>query len=125
MMKHTANELYNINGKGYYTEAYITANNITIAKNFRYKKEGEAYPCITTGVDAGTKRVHDVDGIIIIYTYGEKTWFDTEAERDEYRAKAKAEREEQKRRRELLKTITEYYDALTTEQLAQVVSSIK
>ena len=121
-MMHTYKELYQIGGKGYYTEDYLIANNIPVGK--RFSDEGKARPCVHLGTDKGTKNIITTNGKRTVYTYGEKTWFDTEAERDEYRAQRNAEREEETKRNKMLKTIMEYYKTMSTEELEQVMATL-
>ena len=121
-MMHTYEELYKINGIGFYTEDYLVANNIPMGK--RFSDEGKARRCVSLGTDKGTKTIHTAQGKRTIYTYGEKTWFDTEAERDAYRAQRNAEREEETQKNKLLKTIMEHYKGMSLEQLEQVVATL-
>ena len=121
-MMHTYKELYQIGGKGYYTEDYLIANNIPMGK--RFSDEDKARPCVYLGTDKGTKNIITANGKRTVYTYGEKTWFDTEAERDEYRAQRNTEREEETKRNTMLKTIMEYYKTLSTEELEQVMATL-
>ena len=121
-MMHTYKELYQIGGKGYYTEDYIIANNIPMGKNFR--EEGKARPCVHLGTDKGTKTIHTAEGKRTVYTYGEKTWFDTEAERDEYRAQRNAQREEETKRNKMLKAIMTHYESMSTEELIMVMNTL-
>lgn len=121
-MMHTYEELYKINGIGFYTEDYLVANNIPMGK--RFSDEGKARRCVSLGTDKGTKTIHTAQGKRTIYTYGEKTWFDTEAERDAYRAQRNAEREEETQKNKLLKTIMEHYKDMSLEQLEQVVATL-
>lgn len=119
-MMHTYNELFVIGGKnGYYTEDYLIANNIPMGKSMR--EEGKARPALSLGTDKGTKNIHTATGKRVIYTYGEKTWFDEEVERDIYRAQRNAEREEETKRNKMLKTIMEHYKTLSTNELEQIL----
>ena len=121
-MMHTYKELYKIGGKGYYTEDYLIANNISMGKCF--SDEGKARRCVSLGTDKGTKTICTAQGKRTIYTYGEKTWFDTETERDAYRAQRNADREEEVKRNKMLKAIMEYYEIMSTEELEQVMATL-
>lgn len=121
-MMHTYKELYQIGGKGYYTEDYLIANNIPMGKCF--SEEGKARRCVYLGTDKGTKTIHTAQGKRTIYTYGEKTWFDTEAERDAYRTQRNADREEETKRNKMLKAIMEHYKTMSTEELEQVMATL-
>ena len=121
-MMHTYKELYQIGGKGYYTEDYLIANNIPMGKCF--SDEGKARRCVSLSTDKGTKTICTAQGKRTIYTYGEKTWFDTEAERDAYRTQRNADREEEGKRNKMLKAIMEHYKTLSTEELEQVMATL-
>ena len=121
-MMHTYKELYKIGGKGFYTEDYLIANNIPMGNNFG--EEGKACRCVSLGPDKGTKNITTAQGKRTVYTYGEKTWFDTEAERDEYRAQRNTEREEETKRNKMLKVIMEHYKTMSTEELAKVMATL-
>jgi hypothetical protein len=121
-MKHTYHELYRINGKGYYTEDYIKAHNISVCNAFG--ETGEAHRCRSIGVDKGTKKIHDIGGVRVVYTYGEKTWFDSEEERDAYRATMNEARAEQTKKNNLLKIIMAHYESMSIEQLNDVVTTL-
>lgn len=121
-MMHTYKELYKIGGKGFYTEDYLIANNILMGNNFG--EEGKACRCVSLGPDKGTKNITTAQGKRIVYTYGEKTWFDTKAERDEYRAQRNTEREEETKRNKILKAIMEHYKTMSTEELAKVMATL-
>ena len=80
-MMHHVKELWRDHDtKLYYSQAWVDANG---------KPKTFVHPGCVVGKgiakDKGTK-VHDVDGIRRVWFYGEKTWFDTKEERDEYRA---------------------------------------
>ena len=122
-MMHTYNELFVIGGKnGYYTEDYLVANNIPMGKSMR--EEGKARPALSIGTDKGTKTIHTAAGKRTVYTYGEKTWFDEEAERDAYRAQRNAEREEETKRNKMLKVIMEHYKTLSTTDLEHIMATL-
>lgn len=120
-MMHSHEELYKINGQKFYTMDYIEANNIP--KATRHDNTGWG-KCYGLGPDKGTKNIYTAQGIRTVYTYGEKTWFDTEAERDAYRAQRNAQREEETKRNKMLKTIMEHYKAMSTEELEQVMATL-
>ena len=120
-MMHTHEELYKINGQKLYTWDYIEANNIP--KSSRHDNTGWS-KCYYLGPDKGTKKIYTAQGMRIVYTYGEKTWFDTEAERDEYRAQRNVERVEETKRNKMLKVIMEHYKTLSTEELEKLVATL-
>ena len=120
-MMHTYEELYKINGQKLYTWDYIEANNIP--KSNRHDNTGWS-KCYYLGPDKGTKNIHTAQGMRVVYTYGEKTWFDTEEERDAYRAERNAERAEETKRNKMLKVIMEHYKTLSTEELEKMVATL-
>ena len=89
-----------------------------------FGEEGKARRCVGLGPDKGTKNITTANGKRTVYTYGEKTWFDTEAERDEYRAQRNTEREEETKRNKMLKAIMEHYKNMSTEELAKVMATL-
>jgi len=100
-MKHNIEEIWTIptpfkNGDGYknnyYVEGYLVANNIA---RLTYKQR-MALPTnearhtaprpVTYLVGRDAVKIHNANGEqMLIYMYGEKTWFDTREERDAYR----------------------------------------
>lgn len=120
-MMHTHEELYKINGQKLYTWDYIEANNIP--KSNRHDNTGWS-KCYYLGPDKGTKNIHTAQGMRVVYTYGEKTWFDTEAERDEYRAQRNIERAEETKRNKMIKAITEHLKTLSTEELEKIMATL-
>ena len=120
-MMHTYEELYKIDGQKFYTRAYIEVNNIPKAK--RYDREGWS-KCYSLGSNKDTINIYTALGVIKGYVYGEKTWFDTEEERDTYRAERNAERAEETKRNKMLKVIMEHYKTLSTEELEKMVATL-
>ena len=121
-MMHTNKELYKINGEKFYTADYIVANNIP--KATKQDKSGWSH-CMYLGTDKGTKNIHTANGVRVVYTYGEKTWFDTEEERDAYRAEQNKARAEQTKKNALLKEIKEYYEEMNIDQLEKALAMLK
>ena len=121
-MKHSIEELYKINGKGTYSWDYIEANNIPRAKSC--SGEGGYREMLYVNNGKGYLRVTTVEGIKIVYLYGEKTWFDTKEERDTYRAERATEREVLIKRNKVLKEILNRLDTYTTEQLKALLATL-
>ena len=119
-MKHNINELYHINGQKLYTEDYIKANNIqqaTIENN-----EGWSRVSYVLNTSSSKERnLHTAEGVKKIYIYGEKTWFDTLEEREEYKKIREQERAEQSRRKKAMTTINDYLATLSTEDLEDLI----
>ena len=120
-MMHTIKELYKINGEKFYTADYITAHNIPKATG--YNEQGWS-KCYGLGTDRGTKNIHTADGVMTVYTYGEKTWFDTAEERDAYREEQKIARAELNKKNKMLKAIMEHYQSMGVEELEKGLANI-
>ena len=120
-MMHSYKELVKLNGKGFYTHDYMTANNVPKADC--YDAEGW-HNCCSLGVNKDTIIIHTAEGTITGYAYGEKTWFDSREERDAYRAQRNADREEEIKRNKMLKAIMEHYKTMSTEELEQVMATL-
>lgn len=94
-MKHSINELLTLNNynkqKPLATREFCIKNNIPIItikqRNRETKWQYETYAIYTPYKENNgrPKKVLDVDGIKLIYLYGEKTYFDTEEELKAYR----------------------------------------
>lgn len=117
-MKHSIKELYVINGKGVYHQTYLDSIDTTgchiTHKHYiinNPKKDGEFYYTTT-------------DGKVKAWLYGEKTWFDTKTERDEYRAQRNAEMAERAKRKALIDRVLNYCDNLSDEELANFLDKI-
>lgn len=121
-MMHDYTELYKISGQKYYTEDYLIAHNIPMGK--RFSDEGKARRCVSLGTDKGYINIHTAEGVRRVYTYGAYTWFDTEAERDEYRAQRNAQMAENTKRNKMLKAIMAHYESMSTEELEQVMATL-
>lgn len=120
-MMHTYKELVKLNGKGFYTHDYMTANNVHKASH--HGSDGWCN-CYGLGTNKDTITIHTAEGTITGYVYGEKTWFDSRDERDTYRVQRNADREEETKRNKMLKAITEYYKTMTTEELEAFVATL-
>jgi len=122
-MKHNINELYHINGQKLYTEDYIKANNIqqaTIENN-----EGWSRVSYVLNTSSSKERnLHTAEGVKKIYIYGEKTWFDTLEEREEYKKIREQERAEQSRRKRAMTTINDYLATLSTDDLEDLIKGL-
>ena len=112
-MMHTVNELKRINNRKLYTMDYIEKNNVSKSdiSNVGY-------------LVSSTITINTANGIIKGFMYGEHTWFDTEEERDAYRAARNTERAEELKRNKMLKVIMEHYKTLTTEELERIVATL-
>lgn len=106
-MKHDVTELYRISGKrGLYTEDYVVEYDLCGFATPVYSVIQEATPLNTC------------NGIVMIYWFGERTWFDTMEERDAYRVEYQIEREKKMRRNQMLKKIQTFSD----EELEEIVA---
>jgi hypothetical protein len=60
----------------------------------------------------------------MVYFYGERTWFDTKEERDEYRAVENARRKAQNARYKVKAKITHILDDMSFEQLEMLLAKL-
>lgn len=119
-MKHSIEELYTIKGqRGIYSEDYLDKHFVRVAKKFLEQKEGEAHR-LSYRSNAGALSVHTAKGVKIVYTIGEKVWYDTEEERDAVRAQNQKKKEENARRREALAKL----EKLSTANLEKLVEKL-
>lgn len=119
-MKHSINELYTIKGqRGIYSEDYLDKHFVKVATKYSAQREGEAYP-LSYRVNNGTLNVHTADGVKVVYTIGEKTWYDTEEERQQARKANEDKCAEQARRRMAMEKL----DKLSTKQLEKLVEKL-
>ena len=123
-MMHNVNELYHINGQKLYTKDYIEAHNIPKRNIYDIHNEGGWSEVMYINNNKGIINIYTAQGKKVGYLYGQYTWFDTEAERDEYRAQRNVEREEETKRNKMLKAIMEHYKNMSTEELAKVMATL-
>ena len=123
-MMHNVNELYQINGQKLYTKDYIEAHNIPKRNLYDIHSEGGWSEVRYINNNKGIINIYTAQGKKVGYLYGQYTWFDTEAERDEYRAQRNTEREEETTRNKMLKAIMEHYKNMSTEELAKVMATL-
>ena len=123
-MMHNVNELYHINGQKLYTKDYIEAHSIPKRNIYDIHSEGGWSEVMYISNNKGIINIYTAQGKKVGYLYGQYTWFDTEAERDEYRAQRNVEREEETKRNKMLKAIMEHYKNMSTEELAKVMATL-
>jgi hypothetical protein len=123
-MMHNVNELYHINGQKLYTKDYIEAHNIPKRNIYDIHSEGGWSEVMYINNNKGIINIYTAQGKKVGYLYGQYTWFDTEVERDEYRAQRNVEREEETKRNKMLKAIMEHYKNMSTEELAKVMATL-
>jgi len=112
-MMHEITELRRINNRKLYTADYLEMNGLT-------KKDTDpVYYVIADEITINTAA-----GITKGYMYGEKTWFDSRAERDAYRMMRNAERAEELKRNKIIKAITAKCKEMTTEELEFLLENI-
>lgn len=112
-MKHTMNELYQVNHRGkIYTKEYVEENKIKDAKKVGYM------------VNKDEIEIHTREGIKFGYVYGEKTWFDEREERDNYRKAQAIRRTETAAKNKVIKSINEKLKEMTMEELLEVLEKL-
>ena len=123
-MMHNVNELFNINGAKLYTKDYIEAHNIPKRNIYDIHNEGGWGHVYHINSSKSTFNYYTAEGKKVGYLYGEKTWFDTEEERDAYRAERNIERAEETKRNKMIKAITEHLKNLPTEELEKIMATL-
>jgi hypothetical protein len=128
-MMHSFRELYTLYNHPskvrYATAAFLKANNIPIddACDISLRNKGKVcadYASYTVSHIKGVK-VLDVTGIKLVYMYGEKTWFDDETERDEYRAKMMIERALEAERNKVKNAVIAKLDKMSKADLEKLL----
>ena len=119
-MMHSIDELYKINGQKFYTEDYIITHNIPKCKRIG-DRNGWSKASYTGSDPKGYINIYTANGQKKGYLFGEKTWFDTEEERDAYRAHRNAQMAENSKRNKILKAIMAHYESMNTEELEQAL----
>ncbi len=127
-MYSVENNLFRLNGKGYYTADYLEVNNIPKpVKIFgRKNKEMVKTPASTVSYIGADKVsvVNTSKGVTSIYMYGEKNFFYSEEERDAYREEQKIFRAEQKKKNDVIKSITEKLKEMSQEELEKLLKEL-
>ena len=124
-MKHEINELFSYNNKIYDAQAMSKLLNVDITVlNFKERKalgcKKMLYRiCDYNKPNKGSFKYNTVNGEKIAWQFGEKTFFDTEEERNQAREEYQASREESKYRNKLLAKINQ----LTTEELENILKN--
>ena len=124
-MKHELKELYSYNNKTYTAEALSNAigKDVTVMKHRELRALGCARKHCICNYNTPSKASFEyitINGVKIAWQFGEKTFFDTEEERDTAREEYRQAREQMKYRNELLKKIQE----LSTEELEKIIKNI-
>lgn len=116
-MKHSNKELYKIEGiSGIFTaEAVKGLNNIYHLPANPESKTG--YRWVWLNLEKTARK--------LIFTYGEKTWFDTKEERDAYRIEQNKARKGKQERAKQIKEINEQLVKYDLEQLKKIAEIIK
>ena len=123
-MKHSINEIFSIhNAKGdkkvLVTRRYVETNGVFVVTR-RRESEGHlvwARPLSYHTNNGKPLKVLDLEGIKLVWLYGEKTWFDTEEELAAHRILASAERAENHIRNLAKKGLAEMIDGMTVEEV--------
>lgn len=132
-MKHSITELYTLYNVNTITKIatreYCEANNIPCCektpKTYEERQAGYAKPCISH-VNNNSKglNVLNVDGKKKIYLFGEKTWFDTPEELEEYREQYQRERVQQALRNSVKKEIIAILDGMELQDLEILLTTL-
>ena len=113
-MKHNINELYHINGTYYTKEVAKQMFNdyVMMGANGIYHTGNTIKVCVGLGQ------------FKTYWMYGEKTFFDTQEERNNYREQRWQERAERSRRSKALRTINDYLATLSTDDLEDLIKGL-
>lgn len=129
-MKHSVNELYHLHGKsGHYTLEGLAAKGIPAVpdgeKSILFPPEyARRHSHIQSGRN-GYIKFFDGTTERFAYMYGEQIWFDTEAERDAYRAGAHAENERMKARNRIKREVCDLLDSMSLEEMEKALEALK
>ena len=114
-MIHSIKELYRVEG----STKLLTPEAADILRP-KYK----IYKALSKQHNGDAVTVYDVDGTKTIYMFGEKTWFDTQEELNEYRAQYRAEMDMLKKRRQVLNAIIAELDKMSTDELQIILEDM-
>lgn len=132
-MKHSIRELYslrNSNNRSLMTEEYCKTNGIIIATDRTIwkacQKSGAIYAMSAISHNNNNKpvKVLDVNGIKLIYLFGEKTYFDTQEELDSYRETFHAEQAKEREKGQLKKELLTKIAGKSAEELKKIIEKI-
>lgn len=130
-MKHSINEIFSIhNAKGdkkvLATRRYIETNGVFVVTRQR-ESEGHlvwARP-LNSHMNYGKPlKVLDLEGIKLVWLYGEKTWFDTEEELSAHRIIVAAEMAENRIRNLAKKGLAEMIDEMSVEEVKALMEKM-
>lgn len=114
-MKHNITELYRAQG---------STKLLTKEASEIVRKQRCVYKALHYQHNKDAVEVYDVDSIKIIYMFGEKTWFDTQEELNEYKAAYYKEQELIKERNRIKKEIIAELDKMSIEQLKIILEDM-
>ena len=119
-MTHTTETLYTMKANNktvYCTDSFLKANGLVVTT----RKDRDTARIIISkcfGVtNRDTIKILTEEGERTVWIYGSYHWFDTETERDEYRAQAQAEYKAMVERNKVQKAINAKLDTMNKEQL--------
>lgn len=124
-MTHHTDELYTMtanNKRVYCSRLFLEKNGLTVTdRKERTTAKITVSKCFGV-TNKDTIKVLFASGERTVYIYGSYHWFDTERERDEYRAQAQAEYKATVERNKVQKAINAKLDTMTKEQLESVLA---
>ena len=130
-MKHSIKEIYivhsNLSGTNLMvTEQHVMANNIpTPNHRDRAKHLVYARPLLSHLNHNKPIAVRDVnDEMKLIYLFGEKSWFESQEELDEYRAEYQRERAESIEKNKVKKAVIEKLDEMSKTELESLLVAL-
>lgn len=132
-MKHSIEELYslrNSDNRSLMTKEYCKANGIIIATDRAVwkacQKSRATYAMHAHSHHNNNKpvKVLDVNGIKLIYLFGEKTYFDTQEELDSYREVFHKEQAKEREINKLKKELLAKMKGMSAEELKKIIEKI-
>ena len=124
-MTHHTDELYTMtanNKKVYCSRLFLEKNGLTVtARENRTTAKIVVSKCFGV-TNKDTIKVLFASGERTVYIYGSYHWFDTERERDVYKAQTQAEYKAMVERNKVQKAIVSKLDTMTKEQLESVLA---
>ena len=133
-MKHEIKELFKVHNIGggqinIATKDFLEKNTIIIAEgrySQMYERQSETYATslISRTNNGKPFKVQSANGIKLVYPFGEKTWFDTQEELNEYRESFQKEQALLHEHNKLKKAINEKLNKMTIEELKQMLEKM-
>ena len=126
-MRHSTNEIYSVrynNKRIFATLAFCNSNDICFSRREAKEKGKTLVALQAPNIEGDRIKIYDTDRVFFGYVGNVATWFDEEKERNEFKARARKEREEFLAWNKIKKEIIAKLDEKTTEELQQILISL-